>query len=100
MPFDFPTWQAAWIKAIAKSWEDENFRKALFADPRSAIKAYFGFDLPGDFKVSVTEGAPTELLREMALIIPPRPAAQKDQAEVLAEYADRLLTDERFLCSC
>lgn len=100
MAVDFSRWQALWIQAVAKAWEDEQFRKALLADPRSAIKAYLGEDLPGVFPITASESPGPGHLKEMAVTFPPKPDNPQDEAEVLAAYAKDLLTNEGFVCAC
>lgn len=98
--FDFSQWQSIWIQAVAKSWNDDAFRKALLADSRAAIKAFLGEDLPGDFPVRVVEVKGREYVLEFVLGIPERPSKTSEEADRLAEYATSIMTDAAFICAC
>ena len=96
----FAQWQAAWIQAVGRAWNDESFRQALLEDPRAAIKAYMHIDLPGGFPVQVVESDDGQLLRELVVTLPPRPENDRQEANELAKYARSMLTDPAFLCMC
>ncbi|GAB4566873.1 MAG: hypothetical protein Tsb0020_18980 [Haliangiales bacterium] len=100
MAIDFSEWQATWIRAVAKSWEDEQFRKALLNDPRAAVKAFFGEDFPGAFPLKAYEAPGPGHIKELAVTFPARPKNPNEEAEVLAEYANDLLTNADFFCTC
>ena len=100
MAFNFSEWQATWIQAVGKAWTDPQFRQALLADPRAAIKTYLQVDLPGDFPIRVVESDDGRLLRELVLTIPPEPSKERQEADALGQYARGVMTDTAFICMC
>lgn len=70
---------------IEKAWKDENFKKALLADPTSAIKEAFNVEVPEDFSLKVVEEQPKELV----LVLPAEPETGGEElsAEDLKDVA-------------
>lgn len=45
---------------IQKAWEDAEFKKKLLADPKAAVRDYFGTEIPDSFEVEVLEETPSK----------------------------------------
>jgi hypothetical protein len=58
---------------IARSWEDDKFRKRLLADPRGVLAEALGIEIPGSVSVQVQEESPSA----MVLSLPARPKASE-----------------------
>jgi ribosomally synthesized peptide (two-chain TOMM family) len=97
------SWRSIWLKAVALSWEDEGFRAQLVANPREALWQRFGYQVPGevDIKISQPDGSQfgwrpgegpsnwTMPAANLDLQLPPAPKAKaEDWAIALADYAD------------
>jgi len=52
-----------------QAWLDDDFRRRLIADPKSALEAATGHRLPSDLQITVHE----ETAAHRHLVIPPRP---------------------------
>jgi ribosomally synthesized peptide (two-chain TOMM family) len=56
-------WRSVWLRAIAKAWQDEAYKKRLLANPQEALRQV-GFGTPDFFqdqlKIVVEEAAPSE----------------------------------------
>ena len=60
---------------IAKAWSDPAFKAQLTTDPRGAIKAALGIDVPADITIQVIEEKPGVLMLAV-------PAARAEQDEL------------------
>lgn len=60
-------------RIVARAWADADFAEALRQNPRKAISAELGVDVPNDLTIVVHEERPDE--HTWHLVIPPRPAA-------------------------
>lgn len=58
----------AWKAIVAKAWTDDDFRKALIADPNKVL-AENGFKVPAGVTFNIVEDTQTE----RNLILPPSP---------------------------
>ncbi|WP_243644198.1 NHLP leader peptide family RiPP precursor [Paenibacillus pinisoli] len=56
-------------KIIEKAWSDSAFKEKLLADPKSAIAAEFGIDIPAEFNLKVLE----ETDDTFYLVLPKKP---------------------------
>jgi hypothetical protein len=63
---------------IARSWEDDAFRKKLLADPRGVIAEAFGFELPASVTVKAQEESPNALV----LSLPAKPRSSGELSDV------------------
>ena len=52
-------WEELQAQIIAKAGEDETFRAGVMDDPKAAIAAKFGLDLPADLEIQVHEDTVT-----------------------------------------
>ncbi|MCD9020934.1 NHLP leader peptide family RiPP precursor [Cohnella silvisoli] len=57
------------VQIIKKAWAEPAFKQSLLADPKGAITAAFGIELPGDIELKVVEETPALYY----LTIPPNP---------------------------
>ncbi|MEK0313380.1 NHLP leader peptide family RiPP precursor [Cohnella sp. 56] len=57
------------VQIIKKAWEDAAFKQQLLADPKGAVKAAFGVELPQEIEVTAVEETGTHYY----LVIPPNP---------------------------
>lgn len=57
------------VQIIKKAWADPAFKQSLLTDPKGAINAAFGIELPGDIELKVV----AETTALYYLIIPPNP---------------------------
>lgn len=48
-----------WARIVARSWDDEEFRQRLLANPGAVLREA-GFDLPDDVEVEVVDRVPDE----------------------------------------
>jgi len=48
-----------WARIVARTWDDEEFRQRLLANPRAVLREA-GFDLPDDVEVEVVDRVPAE----------------------------------------
>jgi hypothetical protein len=58
-------------RLIVKAWENENFKKELLANPKSAIKKELGIDIPDDVNVHIQQ----EDMKNLYLTLPLNPAS-------------------------
>ncbi|MFB9274835.1 NHLP leader peptide family RiPP precursor [Cohnella cellulosilytica] len=58
------------VQIIKKAWEDPAFKSSLLSDPKQAIKAAFGIDVPSEIDLKVVE----ESSSQYYLVLPPNPA--------------------------
>ncbi|GGN98809.1 NHLP leader peptide family RiPP precursor [Saccharibacillus kuerlensis] len=65
------------MQVIQKAWEDPEFKKRLLADPRAALQADFGIELPAHIHLTAVE----ETMQSFYLVIPPNPSAIIPQAD-------------------
>ncbi|GFN32988.1 NHLP leader peptide family RiPP precursor [Paenibacillus xylaniclasticus] len=61
---------------IEKAWSDPVFKKQLLEDPKAAIHAAFGVEIPENIKLTVVE----ETANSFYLVIPPSPQVDKARA--------------------
>jgi hypothetical protein len=76
-------------RIIGRAWEDEDFEKALMADPRAAIKQAAGIDIPAGVTVTVVQ----ETENTLYLILPRNPLGNAEgelSEEALATVAGGL----------
>ena len=66
---------------LGKAADDAEFRKHLVADPKAALNAEFGVNLPDSFAISVHEDSSTHV----NLVLPP--TSQLDENELKAVTA-------------
>jgi hypothetical protein len=64
-------------RIAALAWEDETFRKELFADPKAALAKAFGWQIDPTFTISVIE----EEANQIHISIPAKPAAAAELSE-------------------
>lgn len=57
------------VQIIKKAWAEPAFKASLLADPKNALKAAFGIDVPSDIELQVVE----ETSKHYYLVIPPSP---------------------------
>ena len=94
-------WQNIWLRAIALAWSNPEFKKALLADPRVAIRKAFDYEVNEALDLSVAEVTAEEAqwntkgnvdwcnLPNMRLTMPLPPAPKiADQAVAISDYAD------------
>lgn len=62
------------VQIIQKAWADPAFKEQLLADPRKALQASFGIELPEGINLKVVEETPSDYY----LVIPPNPAELED----------------------
>lgn len=91
-------WQYVWLRAVAESWENAEFRAALLTDARAALKQKLGYELPRTMHLIVFEpehggyvvqdGVGNWVLpkNELHLPLPPKPKDEYSQAIALADY--------------
>ena len=65
---------------IEKSAVDEAFRKALLADPKSAISAELGITIPESMSIQVHESD----MQTVHLALPPDPHITEEQLEAIS----------------
>ena len=65
---------------LSKAADDNDFRARLVADPRAAISAEIGADIPDAFSVSVHEDSATTA----HIVLPPSPALTDAELELVA----------------
>ncbi|WP_028609348.1 NHLP leader peptide family RiPP precursor [Paenibacillus harenae] len=58
---------------IAKAWEDEAFKEKFLANPKAAVKEYFGIEFPESLEVEVVSETPSKVF----FVIPPKPTELK-----------------------
>jgi hypothetical protein len=73
-------------RIAALAWEDETFRKELFADPKAALAKAFGWQIDPAFTISVIE----EEANHIHISIPAKPAAGELSEEQLQNVAGGL----------
>jgi hypothetical protein len=66
---------------VAKALEDDLFRKKLLDDPKKALAAMAGKDLPDALKVRIQEEAPNTL----TIVLPQKPSKAQAKGELSAE---------------
>jgi len=57
------------VQIIKKAWEDPAFKSSLLSDPKEAIKAAFGVEIPAGIELKAVE----ETSSQYYLVIPPKP---------------------------
>jgi len=57
------------VQIIKKAWEDPAFKSSLLNDPKEAIKAAFGIEIPAGIELKAVE----ETSSQYYLVIPPKP---------------------------
>ncbi|OXS57545.1 NHLP leader peptide family natural product precursor [Cohnella sp. CIP 111063] len=57
------------VQIIKKAWEDPAFKSSLLSDPKEAIKAAFGVEIPAGIELKAVE----ETSSQYYLVIPPNP---------------------------
>ncbi|GEM_PF-976289 len=57
------------VQIIKKAWEDPAFKTSLLSEPKEAIKAAFGIDIPAGIDLKVVE----ETASQYFLVLPPNP---------------------------
>ena len=65
---------------LSKAEDDSDFRARLVEDPRAAIAAEIGADIPDEFAVSVHEDSATTA----HIVLPPSPALTEAELEMVA----------------
>ena len=65
---------------VEKSALDEEFRKALLADPRSTINQELGITIPGSMNIEVHESD----MQTVHLALPPAPNMTEEQLEAIS----------------
>ena len=99
---DLLEFSEVYLRVIACSWTDEVFKKALIADPQSALRNYFGYVLPWNLNLSVKPCPPGhewipgvggrpgtwELPKNMMTFGVPTAPKLHEQAVALAAYND------------
>ena len=95
------SWQFAWARAIAKAWQNDEYKSLLLSDSKVALKE-FGFNTPPGLTITIREydgskqynpqphkngwiDMVEELAGEVIMILPPRPDDDQ-QALALADY--------------
>jgi len=58
------------VQIIQKAWKEPEFKAQLLSDPKGALKASFGIEIPDEIALQVKEETPSSYF----LIIPPNPA--------------------------
>lgn len=90
-------WHAVWMRAVALSWKDAAFEKALQKDPRQALKERFDFELPAGIHLKVVPStakdpaAATEwklASADVELALPKKPDNVADHAVALSSLTD------------
>ena len=71
-------------KILSKADEDSDFRAALIADPKAAIAAEIGMNLPQGFDLVVHEDSATTA----HLVLPPSPELTETEMEMVAGGGD------------
>jgi nitrile hydratase len=65
--------EKGWARIVARTWDDEEFRQRLLANPRAVLREA-GFDLPDDLEVEVVDRVPDEHLEGVTCVqLPGRP---------------------------
>ncbi len=65
---------------VEKSALDEEFRKALLADPRNTISQELGITIPGSMNIEVHESD----MQTVHLALPPAPNMTEEQLEAIS----------------
>lgn len=60
---------------IMRAQKDAGFRRQLLADPRAALKAAYGLELPPEIDLHVVEESPSKFF----LVLPPQTAELTDE---------------------
>ncbi|GAB3116910.1 NHLP leader peptide family RiPP precursor [Novispirillum itersonii] len=66
---------------VLKAQTDPVFRAALLADPKAALKAAFGVEIPAGIAVSVVE----ETAQALTLVLPQAPVAAASNDDALSD---------------
>ncbi|MGH8779290.1 BMA_0021/BMA_0022 family TOMM bacteriocin [Paraburkholderia sp.] len=91
--------QEVYLRAIALSWKDAEFRQALLSDPFDALGRYFDYQCPWLLDLKVTDPGPDfgwdagtqrwELPENaMTFGVPTRPLPAAEEAVALSVYND------------
>lgn len=99
--------RAVILKAVARSWNDPEFKREYLTDSRKALKETFGYDCPFNVKLEATDHCGfwspelnVGLVRRdnnvLTMILPPAPPPSRDpsrsHAAALAEYYSKHMT--------
>ncbi|NHZ89912.1 hypothetical protein F2P45_12940 [Massilia sp. CCM 8733] len=99
--------QEVYMRAIALSWHDHEFKQALLADPLLALQRYFGYKCPWNIALAIREAPPGSgwdsaartwnlPKNSMTFGVPQQPRVE-EEAIALAAYNDAGAT---YLFSC
>lgn len=91
--------QEVYLRAIALSWKDPEFKQALLANPFDALGRYFDYQCPWLLDLTVTEVGPnfgwdaaaqrwTLPQNVMTFGVPVRPLPSDEEAVALSVYND------------
>jgi ribosomally synthesized peptide (two-chain TOMM family) len=98
-------WQIIWLRAIAKAWAEEDFKRELKEDARAALCKHFNYKLNPELDLTIKDASevdpkntpcynpdaedPWEGLphHKLELVLPPAPPVE-DRAIALADYGD------------
>lgn len=92
----FLEFRAAIIRAIALEWQNPEFKKALLADPKAAMKEWLKYDFPFDMDVKADDnsakwtpglngGWTVYTMNVVDVMLPPRPEPVPGEKQVLVE---------------
>lgn len=95
---DLLEFQEVWLRAIARAWRDESFKRQLEDDACLALQQAFGYKMPWNINLSVASPSAEYGWRKaeqrwhlpqnrMTFGIPDRPALE-EEAIALASYND------------
>lgn len=91
-------WQYIWLRAVAETWSNPEFKDALLKNARAALKWRFNYDLPSTMHLIVFEpenggyvfadGVGNWILprNELHLPLPPKPKEEYSESVALADY--------------
>jgi ribosomally synthesized peptide (two-chain TOMM family) len=91
--------QEVYLRAIALSWKDPEFKSALLSDPFDALGRYFDYQCPWLLELKIADPGPdfkwdpakqrwTLPLNSMTFGVPTRPAPSNEEGIALAAYND------------
>lgn len=96
-PNNTATWRRIWLKAVARAWNNEAFKKQLIAHPIETLHKEFGYKVPSSIHIQVVETDPSSRdigwsekgwnLPQTTLVLPlpPKPAGVADGAVALSD---------------
>ena len=95
-------WEVIWPRAIARAWEDAEFKKKLIQDPRGTFESELDYPLNPELTLTIKEGPEGTVqydagkpggdpwenmpMMELTLYLPPAPKDHKDWAIAIANY--------------